>query len=258
MKIFFIIAVCMLISKVQAQSSLFREGAKALIEARDSISFIDDESITVGEYDFMSQGMDRLNSLCLSELKASSRNHPDVLQSSKTLTTLAQLATKAWRGSQYSDKKRWSGLAKNFRRAFERSTSKFNYTKQVSFRLELMNDARKSFYYDKRAGVSELNLYKGKKPSGLTKKEKEELPDPIPVPYMTEEELLKQFIVEISRQKIGTDLKRGKYAYVGLQIQLDENTLNKNKIPTARVVLVLGARRLRDIRLKKRYYVKGE
>ena len=73
---------------------------------------------------------------------------------------------------------------------------------------------------------------------------------------MTETQLIDQFVLQIKHRTIISDLKRGKYAFVGLYIHVDDNTLNKNKIPTARVVLVLGARRLRDIRLKKRYYVK--
>jgi hypothetical protein len=202
--------------------------------------------------------MDRRTLICLSELKSVARSRPDELQTSEILRTLATLATKAWKGSQYSKKKRWTGIAKHFRRAFEQTTSKFNYTKQVSFRVKLVQNNRRAFYLDKKPGISETNLYKGNKPRYLTKEEKEELPDPIPLEYMTEAEIVDQFMAQVRRKRILTDLRRGRYAFVGLNFQIDQNTLNKNKIPTARVVLVLGARRLRNIRIKKRYYVKGE
>ncbi len=256
MKQLCVFLTCLTLLDASGQSTLFKNGAQILIEAKDSIFEIENAVVASDEYDFLSNGMHRLSQLCLAKLKSTSRNHPDELQSSKTLTTLAQLATQAWRGSQYADKKKWAGIAKHFRRAFERSTSKFNYTQQVSFRLDLVDNKKKRFYFDKKPGISDLNLYKGKKPRGLTKKEKEELPDPIPLPIMTETQLIDQFVLQIKHRTIISDLKRGKYAFVGLYIHVDDNTLNKNKIPTARVVLVLGARRLRDIRLKKRYYVK--
>lgn len=249
---------CLFLFNAIGQTSLFKNEAKELIEATDSIYDIEDVTNSKDEYNFLSEGMEPLNAICLSELKSISRNRPDELKTSKTLSTLAQLATKAWRGSHYSDGKKWAGIAKHFRRAFERSTSKFNYTKQISFRIELIQNDNKRFYYDKKPGISDVHLYKGKKPRNLSKKKKEELPDPTPLRYMTETELLNQFVSQLKRQQLISDVKRGKYAYVGLHIQLDDNTLNKNRIPTARVVLVLGARRLQKIRIKQRFYVKGD
>lgn len=258
MKLLLVSIACTFFLCVFGQSRVFRSEAKRLIEASDSIQEIEAVEVAEDEYNYLSEGMDRMTTLCLSELKSISRNRPDELKTSQTLTTLAQLATKAWKGSQYSSNKRWFGISKHFRRAFERTTAKFNYTKQVSFRIKLVQNNNRAFYVDKKVGISETDLYKGKKPKNLTKEEKEALPDPEPLPFMTEEELLKQFLTQVRHKRVITDLKRGKYAFVGMSMQVDTNTLSKNKIPTARVVVVVGARRLRDIRLKKRYYVKGE
>ncbi len=240
------------------QSRVFKMEARELIEARDSVINIDELLPSEDEFDFLSEDIERVSLICLSELKSISRNRPDELKTSETLATLARLATKAWRGSQYADKKKWGRIAKHFRRAFERSTSKFNYTKQVSFRIKLVQNNKRSFYCDKKVGISETNLYKGNKPKHLTKAEKEELPDPVPLANMTEVELLEQFIAQVKRKRILSDLKKGRYAFVGVSIQVDENTMNRNRIPTARVVLVLGARRLRNIKMRERYYVKGK
>ena len=100
-------------------------------------------------------------------------------------------------------------------------------------------------------GISELNLYAGKKPIGLTKEEKEELPDPIPLDYSTEQQLVDQFWRELRRNSIIRDLKRGRYACVGVNVEVDERTLNRKRIPTARVVIIFGARRLREIKIKE-------
>lgn len=256
MRVLLLVSILIASKLCVAQARVFNDGAKALIEAKDSILEIEEVLPSSEQFDFLSDGTDPLNALFLAKLKSVSRNHPDELQESKTLSTLAALATLAWKGSQYSDSKKWAGIAKHFRRAFERSSAKFNYTKQISFRIKLLDTDGKNFYLDKKAGVSALDLYEGKKPSGLTKTEKEELPDPIPLDFMTESQLVEQFLMQVKRKKLIADIKRGRYAYVGINVEIDQNTLHKSKIPTARVVLVLGARRLRDIRIKPRFYVK--
>lgn len=256
MRLFLLLSMLIVATSCIAQSRVFNDGAKALIDAKDSIQEIDEVLPTDEQFDFLSDGTSTLNDLFLAKLHSLSRNRPDVLQESKTLSTLASLATLAWKGSQYSDSKKWAGIAKHFRRAFERSSAKFNYTRQISFRIKLLDNNGKKFYFDKKAGVSALNLYEGKKPRGLTKSEMDELPDPVPLDFMTENELIDQLLMQIKRQKLFSDLKRGRYAFAGINVEIDQNTLSKNKIPTARVVLVLGARRLRDIRIKKRFYVK--
>lgn len=234
-----------------AQVRVFNQHAKELIEAKDTVTEIEDNPASNEEYDFLVNGSGALNALLLSETKSISRARPDELKKSQTLMCLASLATTAWKGTQYADAKKWRALSKHFQRAINRSTSKFNYTKEVSFRIKLVNNHGKRFYCDKKAGVSDLNLYSGKKPTGLTKSEKEEQPDPIPLDYFTEQDLVDQFIRQLSRQKIMRDLKAGRYACVGINVEIDERTLNKKRIPTARIVIIFGARRLRDLRLKE-------
>lgn len=233
-----------------AQVRVFNTQAKELIEGKDSIQEIEDQTPSSEYYEFLSEGSEGLNALFMSEAKSIARARPDELTKSQTLMSLAKLATDAWKGTQYADRKKWKALSKHFHRAFNRSTSKFNYTKEISFRIKLVNNHGKKFYCDKKIGVSELNLYSGKKPKGLTKAEKEELPDPTPLDYFTEKELVDQFWRQLRRNKVIRDLKSGRYACVGINVEVDERTLNRQRIPTARVVIIFGARRLRDIRIK--------
>jgi hypothetical protein len=234
-----------------AQVRVFNKDAEELIEAKDSVMEIEEKSASDQFYDFLSDGSDDLNVLFLSKTKSIAGYRPDELQKSQTLMSLASLATTAWKGTQYADAKKWRALSKHFQRAFNRSTSKFNYTKEISFRIRLVNNNGKKFYCDKNAEISVLNLYSGKKPTGLTKEEKEEQSDPIPLEYFSEQELMDQFVKELNKQKILRDLKSGRYACVGVNVEIDERTLNRNRIPTARVVIVFGARRLRDLRIKE-------
>ncbi|MFK7787576.1 MAG: hypothetical protein AB8B56_20810 [Crocinitomicaceae bacterium] len=234
-----------------AQVRMFNKEAEALIDAKDSIQEIEELEPGSEQYEFLSEGSEGLNALFLAEAKSVARPRPDELTKSRTLMSLAKLATEAWKGTQYADRKKWKALSKHFHRAFNRSTSKFNYTKEISFRVKLVNNHGKKFYCDKKVGISELNLYSGKKPTGLTKEEKEELPDPTPLDYFNEQQLVDQFWRHVRRNKVMSDLKRGRYACIGINVEIDEKTLNRKRIPTARVVIIFGARRLRDIRVKK-------
>ena len=234
-----------------AQVRVFNKRAQELLEVKDSIEEIEDRTPSSELYEFLSEGSEGLNTLFMSEVKSVSRARPDELTKSQTLMSLAMLATEVWKGTQYADRKKWKALSKHFHRAFNRSTSKFNYTKEISFRIKLVNNHGRKFYCDKKVGISELNLYAGKKPIGLTKEEKEELPDPIPLDYSTEQQLVDQFWRELRRNSIIRDLKRGRYACVGVNVEVDERTLNRKRIPTARVVIIFGARRLREIKIKE-------
>lgn len=233
------------------QTRVFNDSAKIVIQARDSL--IEIESVKPDEqpYDFLANGMGELEGLFLSKIEKVAKSRPDQLMMSQNLMQLSDLSTAAWKGSQYTDAKKWRKLTKHIDRAFNQSTSSFNYTKEVSFRIRLVDNHKRRYYCDKKVGISELDLYKGKKPRGLTKEEKEELPDPIPLECFTEEELVDQFYRELRKNKILRDVKAGRYSCVGVSIELDERTVHKNRIPTARVVVILGARRLRDLRIKK-------
>lgn len=231
------------------QSRLFVLEAEKQIQKKDSYSEIESVLPSSDVYDFVSEGNLRLNGLFLSSIKGFSKNHPDELTKSNTLTKLAEIATSSWKGSQYSDKKKWKGIAKHFRRAFEKSSSKFNHTEQISFRVPLVDKGKNGFYFDRKGSEGGLNLYKGKRPKSRVDEDGDDI-EQIPLELMTEQDLIEKFEREIKRSGWFTNLKRGRYSYVGLSVEIDEKTLYKNRIPTARIVVVLGARRLRDVRVK--------
>ncbi len=231
------------------QTRTFGIEAEKHLQKKDSYSEIDAVLPDSEVYDFVSEGSSSLNALFLTSIKGLSKNQPDELRKSNTLMTLAKLATNSWKGSQYSDSKKWKGIAKHFRRAFEKSSSKFNHTEQVSFRISLVDAGKNRFYFDRKGSEGGLNLYEGKRPKSRVDADGNEL-EQIPLKLTHEEDFVEKFEREIKRNGWFTDLKRGRYSYVGLNVEIDQKTLYKNRIPTARIVVVLGARRLRDIRVK--------
>jgi hypothetical protein len=231
------------------QSRLFINEARELVQIVDVITPIDEIKPTGEDYDFLAEGSEALEILFLAELKKHSRARPDELQVSSTLSALSDLATQTWKGSHYSDAKKWGKLSKYFRRAAARSTSRFNLMKEMSFRISLVDNHGRRFYHDRQGPEGELNLFFGKRP---TKKagEDEEVEDPVPLNFFSEQVMVESFLKQIRRKNVLSDLKKGNFAYVGLSVEIDERTLNRNRIPTARVVVVLGARRLKDVKIK--------
>lgn len=232
------------------QTRQFINQAEELLKKRDSVYAIEVRSPEPIEYDFISDGMDDLELVFLGVLKKHARTRPDELQSSYTLQTLATLATEAWKGSQYSDAKKWRKLDKYFRRASQKSTTGFNLTKQISFRIPLADNEGKRFYYDRKGPSGGMNLYTGRKPKKRLDADDEDYEEPIPLNYNTEEVLVEKFLKELRRKSIMADLKRGGFAYAGVSVEIDERTVFRNRMPTARVVVIMGARRLRQVKVR--------
>ncbi len=244
-KLIGILTFVFIASLAMGQSRTFIAKAKATLESTDSFESIDAAHSGTDEYDFVNQGMGELESVFLSEMKSVSKNKPDELQVSKTLKSLAIIATEAWRGSQYADHKKWKKMNKYFRRASNLSTSRFNMIKSVSFRIPLVNNHAKKYYYDRKGIAGELNLFYGNAPK--TKEEREEMVQE-PLPFYSEKELLEKSMHKLRKRGVLGDVKRGYYAYVGIKIEVDKKTLFKNKLPTARIVVLLGARRMSKVR----------
>ncbi|MFT5780345.1 MAG: hypothetical protein ACI837_003307 [Crocinitomicaceae bacterium] len=233
------------------QSRLFITEARKLVQIVDVATDIEEIIPSSEDYDFLAQGSESLEQLFIAELKRNSRSRPDELMESATLAALSDLATRTWKGSHYSDSKKWNNLRKYFKRAANRSTSRFNLMKEMSFRISLVDNHGRKFYHDRSGMEGELNLFFGKKPKSKPG-EDEELEDPVPLNFFSEQVIVEDFMKQIRRKHVLTDLKKGNFAYVGLSIEIDERTLNRNRIPTARVVVVFGARRLKDVKVKAR------
>lgn len=230
---------------VVAQSWKFRKEAKEIMTPVDTTYVITAAVASDEPYEFLTEGVASLNAYFLSQLKENSRNRPDTLRKSENLSLLASLATKFWRSSShYADKKKWGKLDKYFRRASNQTNFNFGIMKQVSFRVPLVKLIGRKFYYDPKGKDGGSNLYMGKRP--LTKEERE---NQIALGNYSMRELGDLFMDLIPR-KIRAELDKGNIAYVGLNVELDKNSINRTRIPTARVVVVFGAKRFRNVRQK--------
>lgn len=240
MRFIFLIVILMSFGS-SAQSWKFRKEAMESMPPLDSVFTIDTVSASFESYEFEADSATGLRQVFLTKLWEVSRNKPDTLIESENLTRLANLATKYWKGSQYTDDKKWRKLNKYFKRASTLTVFKFNLMRQVSFRVPLVDTEKEAFYYDSKGNNGGLNLYKGKRPKTKEERESQE-----PLRQYSQQELLEIFIKRMDR-KILADLKKGNIGFVGLSVELDKNTMYKTRIPTVRVVVVFGAKKFRNV-----------
>lgn len=240
--------VCVLISSsCTAQTSEFRRMCAEFAHMVDTSYEVNQASISDSEYDFTSEGIEPLTSKVLSFLHKKANTKKTPFQQSEVLTRMAASATKAWYGSQYTDRSKWKRLEKYIRRSKHTVTTNFNILTSLSFRINLMHVPRNDFYYDRKGPEGELNLYLGQRP----KTEEEKEAEPVPVPFLTEKAILKRIERELSRKGALRAIKKGIYSYVGISIVVDQKSLYKERMPTARVVIFLGAKRLQRLKIKK-------
>jgi hypothetical protein len=223
----------------------FQDEAKARLHEPDERTAIASRQAGSQPYDFMAVAPNELEELFLSRLKVMSKNRRDPLQRSRVLTILSQLCTAHYGGGRYEETSKWVGTQKQLRRAFRFSSqSSFGIIESFSFRVPLLKH-KGAFYHDAKGAKGALNLYKGEKPRGMNT---EEAPPPVPLDYFTAAEFI-QLLERMAQKKgIRKALGKGIYSSVGISIELEKNTLFRRKIPTARVVVILGARRLHAVK----------
>lgn len=230
----------------QAQSKLFVQNVMEQLPARDSLWDIEAKRPSSQEYDFINEGTEELGTLFLAQMSRMAPSRPDELRQSQVLTILAAAATTAWRGSHYQKGKSWTRSIRSIKKFARRSTSRFNLIAAVSFRISLVDNAGLRFYYDRNGPENAPNLFQGKRQEFTVHEEDEE--EPVPLRFFTQEELVKRFLHELRKHPVYGELKSGVYVGAAISVEIDKNTLHKNKIPTARVVVVFGARRLRYLK----------
>lgn len=193
------------------------------------------------------ESMNDLSELFATQIWQFTSKRYSELQYSEMLSQMSVFATESWRGSNYESKKKWSKLDKRFRRAKRNTTAGFTVVKCVSFRINLTETKGKRVYCDEMDGDGRFNLFYGRR---ISEQEKEEGKVPIPVKVLNIEQLNRKLIRALKSQKVYNDLHKGVYSSLGISVVLDKKTVGKNTFPTARVVVLLGAKRLQRIKIQ--------
>jgi hypothetical protein len=229
---------------VHAQTSVFKTEIESILHSSDVIKHIDAIEPSAELFDFMNEDFSSIKQLMYAEIGRLSKKQQFKIQHSEILERLSIASTKAWKGSQYANKKKWSSLNKHFKRAKIKLTTNFNLFKSYSFTIPLINSKGKKFYFDRNAPKGTPYLFFGKQ-----KPRNEEDGDPEPLPFYTKEELMKLFMNNLYQNGSAKNIRKGNYRFVGVSIELNEQSVNKKLIPTARVVVFYGANRLQRVQL---------
>jgi len=171
------------------------------------------------------------------------------VECSSILMQLSDLTAKRYASLEKANNRKWRTVRKQLMRSFIGSKCKFGVLSVYSFTIPLVK-THGDFYYDKNGPDGEYNLYDGKrKPKPV--KEGEEEPEVHALKYYTEAELMKMIDRKIRRSRARTELSRGICSYYGFSVSIDKRTLHSgNKVPRARVVVILGSKRLKMVKKK--------
>ena len=102
------------------------------------------------------------------------------------------------------------------------------------------------FYFDKSDGETPLGLFLGKRPKS-TNPDSDNYEEPVPISYLTENELVENILVDI-RRRIGNEMYSKDYENFAIEIIVNDNTLFRHKIPTANVLVIIAGKQLQKVR----------
>lgn len=187
------------------------------------------------------------NILHYAMFKSIRKKHAKSFQTSENLNRIAEVCNTILSKSKFENKTSWTNLQKYLHRSFRGINCDFSIIQATAFRVPLIKVHGK-YYYDKSDIDTDLHLFKGKKKT-LTKKEIEEgkTIEPKPLEPINEIELAKLYKKKIYKGLKKKHLARGTFTRIGVHILLDEKTINRKKIPTLKVIVIIGAKKLQDV-----------
>lgn len=186
-------------------------------------------------------GIENLLRVAITENYQSKKNI-DTLKESVVLHHLSFIAGKRISGITGAKPEKVSRIKRKLFRVFRSARSSFGLIEVYAFDLELVNH-KGHFYYDKKGEDGGFNLYEGKKKPKAT--EENPNPETIPLHLYTETEMLEQITRRMRQKGLTGELKGGMMSYIGYTVIPNRKTFFRKKIPTAKVVVITGTRRLR-------------
>lgn len=252
-----LILLLLLPLSTSAQTRKFIDRALETISGKDTVHEISITHASTDRFDVLSRDNEQLEALFIGTLCKRSPSRKRLMESA-ALKSLSLIAVEVWKGDHYTDHRKWSKLNKYFNRVLRHSTGRFNMIKTYSFRVKLVDNRGRLFHYDRRVSEGELNLFFGgkrKKPKRIDDESEDER---VPLESFTEEEILSAFMRRMRKKSMLSYIRKGVFEYAGLSVEVDERSLFRNRIPTARVVVFLGARRLKRVRPMRNAESKGQ
>lgn len=218
--------------------------ARYHLEDHDTFFRLNDSKTGNGTINVLSDSVAAIEALLVSEFLSNYRTTSDLdtLRESLVLRQLSQIACKRISGIVDAKPEKASRIRRKLFRVFRSAQSSFGLIELYAFDLELVQH-RGAFYYDRKGDAGGFNLYKGKRKPKATKEEPE--PETIPLELLSEAQMLDQLKAQMRQKGLTRELKGGMMSCVGFAVVPNRKTFFRNKIPTVKVVVITGTRRLR-------------
>lgn len=170
-----------------------------------------------------------------------SRNKYWDMSESTFLNQLAFAGTVSFSLRYFTKRKKMKYPQKHVNRLVFKNSTKYGIVEAFAFSIPLVKES-KPFYYNRKLGKDDLNLFKGK---SINKDE-----DEIPLELYTEKELIEQIEKKMRTRGMIVKLRSTGYFACGISIQPELRTFHRKKIPIARIFICLGAKRMQLVQKK--------
>lgn len=222
----------------------FIKEARYHLEDQDTLLYLQQSSVGNGEINVLADSVNVIEQLLVTQFLSAYRttSELDTLRESIVLQHLSQIACQRISGIVGAKPEKASRIRRKLYRVFRSASSSFGLIEIYAFDLELVNH-KGHFYYDKKGEAGGFNLYKGKRKPKATKEEPD--PEVTPLSLMNEDEMLKQITVQMRQNGLIRELRGGLMSCIGYAVIPDRKTFFRKKIPTVKVVVITGTRRLR-------------
>lgn len=179
-----------------------------------------------------------LENFTKSLIARTSKNKNWTMSESTFLQQIAFAATKSFSLRYFTKNKKMKYPQKHVNRLVFKNSTKYGLVEVFAFSIPLVKES-KPFYYNRKYGKGDVNLFKGK---SISKDE-----DEVPLEYYSEKELLALIEKRMRTNGIYLKLRSMGYFSCGVSIQPEKRTFHRKKIPIARIFICLGAKRMQLI-----------
>lgn len=176
---------------------------------------------------------------------------PELVEDS-ILNKMAFSAIKYVPRKAYHDRHKWKKEKRSFDYALKLSGSKFRMLEAYRYQIDLLDYVPGGrFYFDRRIGTSELNLYAGR-PNKIKDREHEDYEEPIPLSSKTEQKVVETIFEQFESRGAWKSMTSRKYSRIGLACRVETKSLNRSKRPQMYIIVFLLGKQ--NLQLKKKDY----
>lgn len=244
-----VLLLTLLLTRITLAQGEFIREARYHLPRKDSLYGFETAFSAGGEYDYYRDSTLNLERMVRALLQKGNKNRTDTLKQSLVLTQLATLCVKRIHTIMPVKIERKHRLEKRIRRIFFGSSCSFGLIETIAFEIPIVKEPFGYFHYNKKGAAGGFNLYKGKSKPKKTKEDPE--PEEIPLELYSYDEVQQLIKKQLSRKKVYRHLSEKQVSAFGYYMELDEKTVNRNKIPKVKVLIILGEKRFSYKQRKK-------